>query len=224
MVEIEASSGQEGARATAPREPVGIVLHAPRYYDLIVRLALGRERAFRERLLALAELRRGDRILDVGCGTGSLAILAKRSVGPAGAVCGLDASARMLARARVKARRAGQEVHFQEGLAQALTFPDATFDVVLSTMMLHHLPRPARMQLAFEARRVLKPAGHMLVVDFQRGAHGKTRWWALHQRHGGVDPREIAALLSGAGLRVAAEGPIGISNLYFVLATIQRGS
>ena len=89
----------------------GAVLHSAALYDLQVWLVtLGRERAFREKILRLARLPPGEAVLDVGCGTGTLAIAAKRHVGPTGAVYGIDASPEMLARAGKKARKAGVDV------------------------------------------------------------------------------------------------------------------
>src|SRR6266508_1068991 len=86
----------------------GAILHRPMRYDLQVwLLTLGRDRAFRRKIAALARLREGDAVLDLGCGTGSLAIEAKRLVGPTGAVKGVDPSPEMIARAVVKARKAG---------------------------------------------------------------------------------------------------------------------
>src|SRR5262245_14466684 len=85
----------------------GDVLHFAAVYDLIAWIHLrGRERAFREHLVRLARLEPGESVLDVGCGTGSLAIAAKRTVGPAGTVQGIDPSTEMIARARKKARKA----------------------------------------------------------------------------------------------------------------------
>lgn len=207
---------------SATRDPalhriVGAVLHAPRSYDLMLDLLfMGRERRFREKLLSLASLRRSEFVLDVGCGTGSLAILAKEQVGAVGAVRGIDASPEMIARARVRARRAGVEVDFRQAPAQALPFPDAQFDVVLSTLMLHHLPRSARAQLASEVRRVLKPGGRLLVVDFTKST--RRSGLGLHRGHGKSDPDEITAMLTGAGLRVVVSGPVGAKSLHFVLA------
>jgi ubiquinone/menaquinone biosynthesis C-methylase UbiE len=205
------------ARDPALHRIVGAVLHAPRSYDLMVNLLLwGRERSFREKLLSHAALRRGESVLDIGCGTGSLAILAKEQVGSVGAVRAIDASAEMIARARAKARRARVEVDFRQAPAQALPFPDAEFDVVLSTLMLHHLPRSARTQLASEARRVLKPGGRVLVVDFTKPSR-RSRW-GLHRGHGSSDPDEIAALLTDAGLHIVTSGPVGLKSLHFALA------
>src|SRR5262245_4070202 len=112
----------------------GLVLHWAARYDLLVWLVtLGRERVFREKVLRLAHLETGQSVLDVGCGTGTLAIAAKRHVGPTGPVYGIDASPEMIARAGKKARKAGVEVLFKKELAEALPFPDAHFDAVLTT-------------------------------------------------------------------------------------------
>src|SRR5262245_49266150 len=204
-------------RSVAPRTK-GIVLHHAFAYDLLVWLRLfGRERVFRERLIDLTHLKPGDSVLDVGCGTGSLAIAAKRRVGASGTVCGIDASPEMIARAAKKAAKAEADIAFKYGIIEALPFPDAQFDAVLSTLMLHHLSRKAREQGAREIRRVLKPAGWVLAVDFenseQRGliAH-------LHRRHGHVGLSDMIALFTEAGLTIAASGPVGLLNLNFVLA------
>ena len=86
----------------------GIVLHSPVLYDLTVWFAfLGRERAFRDRLIEIGHIANRESVLDVGCGTGTLAIAAKRRVGPDGVVHGVDASPEMLLRADKKARKAG---------------------------------------------------------------------------------------------------------------------
>jgi ubiquinone/menaquinone biosynthesis C-methylase UbiE len=108
-------------------------------------------------------------------------------------------------------------VAFDTAVVEALPFPDARFDVALSTLMLHHLPRVARLQCAIEMRRVLKPGGRALVVDFgpteRRGLMGH------FHRHGHVDPREIASVLSDAGLRLTESGALGMRNLHFALAS-----
>ena len=200
----------------------GLILHAAATYDLLVWLVtFGRERAFRERMLRLAHLQPGESVLDVGCGTGSLAIAAKRQVGPAGSVCGLDASAEMIARAETKARKAGVDVGFKNAFAQSLPFPDAKFGVVLTTIMLHHLPKKARGQLAGEIRRVLKPGGRVLAIDFGRTSRDRKSFIDhFHRRHGYVEFEEIIALLNDAGLNVAERGAVGMRDLEFVLATL----
>lgn len=200
----------------------GLVLHAEaRYYDLLAwLLTLGRERAFRERLVELARLEPGEAALDVGCGTGTLAIAAKRRVGTAGKVHGIDASPEMVDRAKRKAAKSGADVLFQTAVVEALPFTDGSFDAVLSTLMLHHLPRPVREQCAREMRRVLKPGGRVLAVDFATPARERTGLLARVHRHGHMALRDIVELLSVAGLNVVESGAAGVSDLQFVLATM----
>ena len=199
----------------------GLVMHSEaRYYDLLAwMLTLGRERAFRERLVALARRAPGEAVLDVGCGTGTLAVVAKRRVGVSGEVHGVDASPEMIERAGRKAAKAGVEVSFHTAVAEALPYPDASFDVVLSTLMLHHLPRPGREQCASELRRVLKPGGRVLAVDFATPARERKGLLARLHRHGSMALRDIVALLRGAELQVVESGAVGVSDLQFVLAT-----
>jgi len=198
----------------------GIVLHSPAFYDFTVWLAFfGKEHMFREQLLQLARITKGESVLDVGCGTGTLAIAAKQRVGPEGAVYGVDASPEMLARAEKKARRAGVEVFFMNGLAEALPFPDARFDVVLSAVMLHHLPKKARLQCAKEIRRVLKPNARLLAVDFEGFSDQKRSFLShFHRPHGHVRARDIVALMDEAGLKTIGSGPLGMRDLQYVLA------
>src|SRR6476661_1203205 len=103
------------------RETTGRVLHRAAGYDLLVwLLTRGREARFRDRLVTLARVQSGESILDVGCGTGSLAIAAKHRVGAAGQVYGVDASSEMIGRASKKARKRGIDVVFQLAIAEAL--------------------------------------------------------------------------------------------------------
>lgn len=195
----------------------GLTLHAPLFYDFTVGLlTLGRERAFREKLLRFVELGPGEIVLDVGCGTGSLAIAAKRQVGPAGTVFGVDASADMLARAQRKAQRGGLEIIFKQATAQQLPFPDAHADVVTASLMLHHLPRSGQIRFLQEARRVLKPAGRLLMVDFTR-PEGKPSLSHFH-RHGALSFDAMIELCWDAGLKITDSGDLGFRGLRFVLA------
>lgn len=200
----------------------GLILHAAAGYDFLVWLAtFGRERDLRERMLRLARLEPGEAVLDVGCGTGTLAIAARGRVGQSGEVCALDASPEMIARARKKARRAGVDVSFENAFAQSLPYPDARFDAVLTTIMLHHLPKAARQELAREIRRVLKPGGRVLAIDFAApGPDRKRLLDHIHRRHGHVALEEIVALFGDAGLKVVESGAVGMRDLRFVVATV----
>ncbi len=205
---------------TAPATK-GLVMHSQAlYYDWLVwLLTLGRDEAFRARLVDLAQLQSGETVLDVGCGTGTLAIAARQRVGATGTVDGIDASPEMIDQARRKAAKAGTEVVFQTAIVEALPFPDAHFDVVLSTLMLHHLPRPTREQCAREMRRVLKPRGRLLAVDFAAPARQRKGLISRFHRHGHVDPRDMTELLTESGVHVVESGSVGVGDLQFALAT-----
>jgi ubiquinone/menaquinone biosynthesis C-methylase UbiE len=197
----------------------GAVIHWASRYDLLVwLLTLGREPLFRQRVIGLARVAPGEAILDVGCGTGTLAIVAKRLAGPNGSVHGVDASPEMIARARMKAKRAGIEVEFATAVAETLPFQDARFDVVLTSMVIHHLPRDERQRCFREMRRVLKPGGRLLAVDF--GSAGRKRRGPIahfHRRHR-FDLFEVIPMLSEAGLNDVESGAVGFGGLQFVRA------
>jgi len=196
------------------------IIHRAVQYDLFVKLAtLGRERSMRERMLDLARIAPGESVLDVGCGTGTLAIAAKGRVGDAGTVDGIDASAEMIERARKKAKRAHRGVVFQKALAESLPFETSRFDVVLSTVMLHHLSRDVRAQAIQELRRVVKPAGRILIVDFGKRTAEHRGLMAHFHQHGRVSMTELKALIESASLSVMESGSVGIGTLIFVLTT-----
>lgn len=205
-----------------PTEPVlptrGAVMNrmAP-FYDLGCRL-VGLGRAFRARTLAYAALKPGERALDVGCGTGVLTRLAAQAVGPAGEVVGLDPSARMIAVARRKAARENSRAAFRLGAIERLPFADAHFDVVLSSLMLHHLPPDLKRDGLREVYRVLRPGGRLLAVDLDRP--GQPLWWLLFWP--GLLAPMIAENLRGAVpayLNAAGFEPVRIAGRRFRLLT-----
>ena len=149
----------------------GHVLHWARWYDLCgTVITFGRDKAIREQLIELATPASGENVLDVGCGTGTLALALKSRVG-SGEVHGIDASPEMIDVAKAKAAQANSAVEFQVGLIEAIPFPDATFDLVTSTLMLHHLPDNLKRTGLAEIRRVLKPGGRFMALDFAAESH-----------------------------------------------------
>jgi ubiquinone/menaquinone biosynthesis C-methylase UbiE len=133
-------------------------------YDPMLRWLM-RERAFKTRLVEQADICVGHRVLDLGCGTGTLALMATQ-MHPGAVVVGVDGDAKVLARARKKVAAAGASIELDEALAGALPYADASFDRVLSSLMLHHLTHAQKLEALGEVRRVLKPAGSFHVVDF----------------------------------------------------------
>jgi ubiquinone/menaquinone biosynthesis C-methylase UbiE len=175
-------------------------------YDPFHRL-LGAERLHR-RLLEQAALAPGARVLEIGCGTGNLCLLAGR-LHPQVALTGIDPDPKALDRARRKAARWGVRVQFQQAFAERLPFADASFDIVLSAMMLHHLSRDTKVPALREARRVLEPGGALHLVDFGGPGHagGLHAFLArlVHGHHGESVPDAILDLLHEAGFASARE-------------------
>lgn len=141
----------------------GIVIHRASLYQKFFGLLL---RPSEGRVVELAKVKTGDKVLDAGCGPGTLSIRAKKEAGQNGKVYGIDASPEMIELARQNALKAGQPVDFQLGVIEDFPFADNTFDVVLSRFVIHHLPGDLKRKGFAEMYRVLKPGGYCLVADF----------------------------------------------------------
>lgn len=133
-------------------------------YDRLCRL-IGLGEPLRTFELGLVGPVDGRRFLEVGCGTGELLSTIARAGRPA-RLAGVDPDPAMLAQAEAKLRAAGLAPELLRGFAQALPFADGTFDVVLSSLMLHHLDGPTKRAALREWRRVLAPGGALVLVDF----------------------------------------------------------
>jgi|SRR5712692_2569991 len=190
-------SGEASAKETK-----GLILNRGWRYDLMVWfidtfLFRGQLRELRQRTANLAGIQPGEKVLDVGCGTGTLAIEVQSRVGRAGRVAGVDPGTQQIARARSKAARRTLPIDFQIGVIEHLAFPDQTFDVVLSTLMMHHLPESLKRQGLSEIARVLKPGGRLVIADFKRKKERQGQ--AARFRAGGSGIQELAALVKDAG-------------------------
>ena len=135
-------------------------------YDSLIRLTMP-ERAFKRRLIEQARIGEGQRVLDLGCGTATLTLLAKE-MNPGASVTGLDGDPRILEIARKKAERARADISLDLGMSYELPYPDASFDRVLSSLFFHHLTREGKVRTLEEVRRVLRAGGELHVADFGR--------------------------------------------------------
>jgi ubiquinone/menaquinone biosynthesis C-methylase UbiE len=201
----------------------GSVIHWAGQYDKLVSLlTLGRRKRLRRMTIALAQIQPGDRVLEVGCGTGDVAIAACAPAGARGSVAGIDAGPEMIAVARAKAARAGVTVDFRVEPIEALTYPDASFDVVLSSLMMHHLPDDLKRQGLDQIARVLRPGGRLLIVDAKR-PNGHLAWGlnAL-MLHGKLKTgiQDLPAMLQEAGFTSIEAGATEFSMLGFVRGQI----
>jgi ubiquinone/menaquinone biosynthesis C-methylase UbiE len=199
----------------------GHVLHWAHAYDLLGNVVtLGRAAAMREQTVELAELRPGERALEVGCGTGEIAQRARVRVGTDGHVSGIDPSADMIARAQRKALRAGLDIDYRMGAIEALPYADASFDVVLSSLMMHHLPDALKSAGLAEVRRVLEPGGRLLIVDFKRPRHWFSQLAMQVVLHGhlGRGFERLAGSVAAAGFNDVRSGATRFDFLGFVAA------
>lgn len=140
-----------------------------RLYDPVVRLTT-RERLFKRALLEQAQVKPGQEVLDLGCGTGTLTVQISRT-SPGVIVTGIDADPDALAIARAKAVREAIPVTYIRGFAQYLPFDSGQFDTVVSSLFFHHLTRTDKKSALAEAKRVLKPGGALHIADWGKPAN-----------------------------------------------------
>lgn len=141
-------------------------------YDPLLRWGM-REETFKQQLIHQSDIQPGQRVLDLGCGTGTLTILIKQSI-PKAEVFGLDGDPRVLEIARSKAAKAGVPLTLDYGMAYQLPYPDCSFDRVLSSLVFHHLTGDDKRRAITEVYRVLRPGGEFNLLDFgkPRGLYG----------------------------------------------------
>ncbi len=133
-------------------------------YDIVVKYTT-RERAFKSALINQAAIKPEQRVLDVACGTGTLAISIKTQF-PSAHLRGLDGDVKILVMAKKKAANNKVEIQFDHGVSYDLPYPDSNFDRVVSTLFFHHLPWLDKVRTAREALRVLQPGGELHVADW----------------------------------------------------------
>lgn len=143
------------------------------YYDAVVG-ATTRERSFKQALIRQARFKPGQQVLDLACGTGTLAIWVKQHQ-PQANVTGVDGDPAVLSLASRKAQKANVSVQFDRALSYSLPYPAAHFDRVVSSLFFHHLSWQNKERTAQELFRVLKPGAQLHVADWGRPTNALMR-------------------------------------------------
>jgi len=178
------------------------------FYDFIQKWIV-RDFRYKSILIEQADVGPGQHVLDLGCGTGTLAIMVKKAQ-PRAEVTGLDADPVMLRAARYKSAKENTPVKFDVGFTDNLPYPDASFDRVLSSIMIHHLKTPDKEKTAREVYRVLKPGGQLHVIDFGKPVtwYGKLLGPSLHkfeEANDNIDGR-LPEIFAAPGLKTQVTG------------------
>jgi ubiquinone/menaquinone biosynthesis C-methylase UbiE len=197
----------------------GTTIDRFRLNELVSQLAFaGRRGRVYRRIVALAGVRSGDAVLDVGCSGGYLARKLAAAAGPGGLVTGVDPSQAAVSYAQ---RQAGPAMTFTVGTAQDLPLPDASFDVVTCTLAMHHVPARRRRDALAEMYRVTRPGGRLLIADFDPARrplppHPGAR--RMHRAAATVGPLE--ELAAAAGYQI---GTVGTLPLLCYVTAVRPG-
>ena len=205
-----------------PAQTEGALIRWAPYYDFMVNiLTLGKARRLRRLTVDQALIKPGDSVLDVGCGTGEVTLLAKTRA-QSGTVYGIDPAPEMIAVARSKAKRKNLEVDFRVGVIETLPFPDSSIDVVTSSLMMHHLPEDLKVRGLAEVYRVLKPGGRLLIADFMRPTGSfLNHLFIAFTRHQGLQSgiEDLQELIKNAGFSQITQSDRNVLLIGFVRAT-----
>jgi ubiquinone/menaquinone biosynthesis C-methylase UbiE len=201
----------------------------PSYDAYMRKITLGRERALREMTVSLAGVKPGDCVLEVGCGTGTLTLAAKRQAGPTGKAFGIDIIPGMIELSQRKAAEAKAEVTFQLGSMDDIPFSANQFDAVMCSFMIFHMSEGVRRKGITEIYRVLKPQGRLLVLDLALPTQPLQRKIAQAVLGSMLqhDLRELLPLMESAGfsdieIAQARFRVLGLSILAFARGSAQK--
>lgn len=198
---------------------------APTYDKLMKRMTFGRERELRETTVSLAGVKPGDSVLEVGCGTGTLTLAARRRAGPSGQVFGIDVIPVMIELSQRKAANAGEEITFQLASIADIPFPADHFDVVMCSFMIFHMSEKTRQKGIAEIFRVLKPQGRFLVLDSATPTRPLLKTFIKLISGGELPPdlRQLRPLMESSGFFDLEIAPVNFRLLGFSPLTFIRG-
>ncbi len=146
--------------------------------------------------VSLIHMKEGDSLLDVGCGTGEVLLQVHREFGERTSLQGIDPSSDILRVARRKLR-ACSNTRVESGIGEGLSFPDNSFDWVVSCLTLHHLPLDAKRLMIGECHRVLRPSGRLLISDFAAPFNWMGRMFALVWRSHAHTDENLSGVVYG---------------------------
>jgi ubiquinone/menaquinone biosynthesis C-methylase UbiE len=208
----------------APAQTEGRMIRWASFYDATVNImTFGHAHRLRALTVNQALLKPGESVLDVGCGTGAVTIPAKMKVGYNGSAAGIDPAPEMIAVAQRKAQQAGLDIDFRVAAIESLPFSDHTFDVVTSSLMMHHLTDRLRVRGLAEIWRTLKPGGRIVIADMRRpsgSAFGKF-FMSVIFHHGHVAEfglQDLPVLLQEAGFEEVEQLDTHFITIGFVRA------
>jgi ubiquinone/menaquinone biosynthesis C-methylase UbiE len=179
-------------------------------YDLVIRVTLN-EHGVKQQLIDQARIAPGATVVDLGCGTGTLAVMVKRTQ-PAARVIGVDVDAKILDIARAKIAQAGVEVELRQGLGQDVGLAPGSVDRVLTSLVLHHLTTDEKLSALRALHAALKPGGELHVLDFgpphnalMSLVSGPFRFFDEHARTNDNFSGRLPEIFAQAGFRDVAE-------------------